>query len=342
MLIAHIITLVVSSHMVCYNQAIIILESGYLIITLEGAHMETESSAGRTLIILNPAANRGHIDRIRAMLRTRLPTLDADYVETTRRGEAGTLAQTAATQGRPIVIVGGDGTLNEVASGIIASGQRVPLGIVAAGSGNDFASNALKLPKDFAAAIEIALHGTPTAIDAGSVNDRYFVNSLGIGLDADITVVAERMKRLPLMTGPVLYYSASLRQLFFGYRNCPWLRITIDDVPLDSELHRYVLAAIMNGPTYGAGFHITPQAVNTDGYFDICTIRYTPWLRAIRLLPVVKRGEHTNLPEVTFYRARSVVIEAPQTINVQMDGETWQAQRFAVRILPKALLVRQG
>jgi diacylglycerol kinase (ATP) len=72
----------------------------------------------------------------------------------------------------------------------------------------------------------------------------------------------------------------------------------------------------------------------------VCTIDYTPLLRALKLLPVVKKGEHSALPEVTFYRARTVHIESKRAVNIQMDGETTSATYFNAKILPGALWVR--
>lgn len=102
----------------------------------------------------------------------------------------------------------------------------------------------------------------------------------------------------------------------------------------------YVLTAVTNGPTYGAGFRINPTANPTDGLFDICTIAYAPLSRALKLLPVVQKGEHAGLPEVTFYRAKTVRIESRQPVNIQMDGETTSATRFDAEILPGALWIR--
>ena len=110
--------------------------------------METSASEDSPLVILNPAANRGEMTRYREMLRSRAQREGAAYVETTRRGEARDLARRAAEAGRAVVIVGGDGSIHEVVNGILSSGRRVPLGIVAAGSGNDYAWNTLKLPRD--------------------------------------------------------------------------------------------------------------------------------------------------------------------------------------------------
>ena len=305
--------------------------------------MDNSPSSGNLIVILNPTANRGNMAQHRALLRSRLASEpQAEYVETSRQGEAQERAMNAAKEGRPIIIVGGDGSVHEVVNGILRAGRRVPLGIVAAGSGNDYAWHTLKLPKDPAAAIERAFTGQLVDSDAGIVNGRYFVNSFSVGLDADIAVAASWMKKIPFMSGSRLYYGTTIKQLLFGYHRCPWLTITLDGAaePVEAVAKRYVLMAVTNGPTYGAGFRINPTADYKDGLLDICTISYTPLPRALKLLPVVQKGEHSELPEVTFFRARSVRIESQQPVNIQMDGETTHATSYDAKILPAALLVR--
>src|SRR5213080_5352304 len=236
--------------------------------------MDTSPPSHNPIVILNPTANRGKMQQHRALIRHRLEQEpQAEYVETTRQGEAQELARNAAGEGRPVIIVGGDGSVHEVVNGILSSGRRVPLGIVAAGSGNDYAWNTLKLPHDPAAAIERAFTGQLTDVDAGIVNGRYFANSFSVGLDADIAVAASWMKKLPLMSGERLYYATTVKQLLFGYHRCPWLKLNLDGNAAGGDLEKhYVLTAVTNGPTYGAGFRINPTANHTDGLLDICTI----------------------------------------------------------------------
>jgi diacylglycerol kinase (ATP) len=304
--------------------------------------METPSSENSALVILNPAANRGDMAHLREAVRSRSEREGAEYMETTRRGEAKKLAARAAEEGRPVIIVGGDGSVHEVVNGILSTGRHVPLGIVAAGSGNDYAWNTLKLAHDPAEAIDRAFTGRLVDVDAGIANGEYFANAFSVGLDAYIAVAAERLKALPFMSGSRLYYSATLQQLLFGYHHCPWLTLRLDDGEQagEQQVRRYVVLAVTIGPTYGAGFRINPTADYCDGLFDICTIRYTPLLRALKLLPIVKKGEHTDVPEATFYRAKSVYIQAQQPVYVQMDGEIGKAISYDVRILPGALWVR--
>lgn len=304
--------------------------------------MEAVESFGQPLVILNPAANRGHMQLYRAVIRPHVEQEQGEYVETMHQGEAKERAAQAAYAGRPVIVVGGDGTVHEAINGILASGRRVPLGIVGAGSGNDFAWNTLKLPREPVEALKRALHGRLIAVDAGIVNGYYFANAFSVGLDADIAAAATALKKYPLMSGGRLYYTASLRQLLFGYHRCPWLSCVVDGVNVFSgETERHcVLLAVSNGSTYGAGFRINPSADCTDGLFDICLIDYIPLVRALQLLPIVQRGEHTHLPMVHFHRGSSIMIESREPLYIQMDGEIGQATRFESHILPGALLVR--
>src|SRR5213082_1318017 len=137
--------------------------------------MDTSPPSHNPIVIFNPTANRGNMQQHRALIRHRLEQEpQAEYVETTRQGEAQELARKAAAEGRPVVIMGGDGSVHEVVNGILSSGKRVPLGIVAAGSGNDFAWNTLKLPRDPMDSIEKAFNGQVIEVDAGIVNGSYF------------------------------------------------------------------------------------------------------------------------------------------------------------------------
>lgn len=304
--------------------------------------METPPSSGNPLVILNPVANRGHMHHHRALVRSRAEREHAEYVETTRQGEAQDRALYAAKEGRPVIIVGGDGSVHEVVNGLLAAGRRVPLGIVAAGSGNDFAWNTLKLPHDPVAAIERAFAGDLIDVDAGMMNGKYFANSCSVGLDADIAVAANGLKKFPLMSGSRLYYTATVKQLLFGYHHCPWLKFSVEGAEHVQERasKRYILLALTNGPAYGGGFRINPTADCKDGLFDLCAIDYVSLRRAFTLLPIVQKGEHPGVPEATFFRVKSVHIESQKPVNVQMDGETSNTTSYDAKVLPGALWVR--
>lgn len=301
--------------------------------------MDSSSTARSPLVVLNPAANRGKARRYRELARKKAAEEGAEYIETSRSGEAEERARQAANEGRAVIIVGGDGSIHEVVNGLLASGKRVPLGIVAAGSGNDFAWNTLQLPRDPVEAFERAFHGTLLNVDAGRVNGRYFANAFSVGLDADIAVAAHRLKHWPLMSGQRLYYSATLKQLLFAYHRCPRLTFQLDQCEW-MELSRYILLAVSNGPTYGGGFRINPPADPADGWLRVCAIDYMPLTRALRLLPVVRRGEHAGFPEVRFFQVQKIGIKSRSLVNIQMDGETMCAQECQAEVLPGALCVK--
>ncbi len=291
------------------------------------------------LVILNPAGNRGRCARLRAPLEKALAGGRGELALTDAPGAAEKLAADAARGGRAIIAVGGDGTLSEVAGGILASGRRVPLGIVPAGSGNDYACETLKLPRNPLQALEIALHGTPTPMDAGAVNGRYFINSLGVGIDANIAARAERLKRVPFLRGKALYQVASVYEVLFQYHKCPHLRVSLDGAAQDERA--YALAAVTIGPTYGGGFRINPTADPNDGLFDVCLIVKPRQMRALQLLPMVKQGRHSDQPEARQLRIRSLVLEADQPFHAHCDGEVFMTRRCEARILPGALLIRR-
>lgn len=304
---------------------------------------EAIPSAANTppVVILNPAGANGKAMRLRRRIEARLVGGRGELVLTKARGDAEQLAREAAAAGRDVIAVGGDGTVLEVGSGILASGKSVEMGIVPCGTGNDYAFETARLPHDPLAALEVALGGEGAqvvAMDAARMNDRYFLNSMGVGLDANIAAAAERMKKLPFMRGQVLYYTASLRELLFHYGDCPFLTVMLDGVPQPGQI--YAAAAVSIGPTYGGGFQINPGADPRDGLFSVCLIDKPRKSRALRLLPKVEKGEHVSEPEVHRSLVQTVTFESSQTTFAQLDGEIVRAQRFEARMLPSALLVR--
>jgi diacylglycerol kinase (ATP) len=290
-------------------------------------------------VILNPAGNRGRAARLRGPIAQALADGRGELVLTSAPHEAERLAREAASSGRDVVAVGGDGTISEAANGILSAGASVAFGVVPAGNGNDYAYETLGLPRDPLRALEVALSGEAIPMDVGEVNGRYFLNSLGVGIDANIAAAAEELKRFPLMRGQTLYWASSLRELLLHYDRCPHLSVTRDGVTDTARL--FALAAVSIGPTYGGGFRINPDADPRDGLFDLCTIWKPSLPRALRLLPLVEQGRHLGEPEVTRQRVRQVVLESPEPVFAHLDGEVIRDRHFEARILPGVLRVRR-
>ncbi len=291
------------------------------------------------VVILNPASNGGRAAKLRRIIERALLGGRGELTLTQARGDATRLASEAAQAGRPVVVVGGDGAIHEAAGGVVAAGATVPFGVVPAGSGNDFALRVARAPRDITHALDLALSAPTEPVDVGMVNGGYFVNALGVGIDANVAARAERFKRLGL-SGQPLYMTSALTELLLHYDACPTLTLQYDGL---APVHQvFALVAMSLGPTYGGGFKINPGADPQDGLFDMCILAKPPLLRALRLLPAVERGEHIGQPETRIVRCRRVTLEADHPINAQLDGELMQAARFEVSLLPGALALRRG
>jgi diacylglycerol kinase (ATP) len=262
--------------------------------------------------VVNPAAGRNRGTKIMPIIQQAMESRGESFglSVTSGPGEASKLAALAAREADVIVAVGGDGTINEVVNGI--RGRDVTLGILPVGSGNDFVKM-LSIPINVAEAIQLLFNGRERKVDLGVVNDRLFVNSLGIGIDA---AVARTMNRCRWLPGKAAYHYGVFTNLFFYH--CRTIRWSADDE--EGEM-KSLLAAVMNGTTYGGGFHVAPKARCDDGLLDMVIAgRYGVVGRA-RYLPVFKKGKHLSLPKVVWRRARKVKIMSDSILPIQVDGE---------------------
>jgi YegS/Rv2252/BmrU family lipid kinase len=237
-------------------------------------------------------------------------------------GHATELARSATTSF--VVAVGGDGTVNEVANGLI--GTEKTLGIIPSGSGNDFIKS-LAIQADYTSAVERILAGKAKRIDCAAVRcerreagsaignstERYFVNGVGIGFDA---AVAERTTHMQWLSGTMLYLAAVFQTL--GKYQSPDFDIKLD---ADSFTSRNLLIAIGNGICAGGGFYLTPDARLDDGRLDVCLIEELSVPRILMLMPKVMKGRHTRARGVQMKQAESIVVNAPQPFYVHADGE---------------------
>jgi YegS/Rv2252/BmrU family lipid kinase len=294
----------------------------------------------RPLIILNPAANSGRTHALLPLIESHAAEGRIEVLETRAPGDATRLAADAARRGHsPIVAVGGDGTIHEVGVGILESGCDVALGIVPAGSGNDFAHSALHLPPGPKEALAVALGSTTRRFDVARLNDGWLLNAFGAGIDAnvawDVRDLIQR-RRTPLR-GSALYTLSALRQIAFHYHRLPHLTITVDGERISAEVT--MLAAVMVGPSAGGGYHLTPEALPDDGWLDLCIARRMIRPKVLGALVLAKDGRHTKLREVRMLRGRSVQIHSPRPIQTHVDGELQTGRQFDIEIRPGALAV---
>ncbi|MFC7259550.1 diacylglycerol kinase [Streptomyces lutosisoli] len=232
-----------------------------------------------------------------------------------------------------LIAVGGDGMANLALQAV--AGTRTPLGLVAVGTGNDFA-RALGLPvRDPAAAGRLIAESLKGAllrdIDLGRVGDTWFGTVLASGFDSRVN---DRGNRMRLPTGRFKYDLAMLAELA-AFKPFPY-RITLDDGKVQ-EIEA-TLVAVGNGSSYGGGMRICAGADLTDGLFDITVVGDCSRTTLLKVFPKVYKGTHLGHPKVTVHRAARVELVA-DGITGYADGEplgplplTADCIRAAVRV----------
>lgn len=270
-------------------------------------------SVGRTAMIVNPVSGHGRsldiLPQVAAWCEKQ--RIELRLFTTRKPAEATTLARLARLDGfERIVVLGGDGTVNEAAQGIM--GSDVILGVLPGGSGNDF-FKMLGNDKKLGTALRTAFLGDPHAIDIGSVNGQPFFNAVGIGFDAEVAAIAAQSKR---MSGMLVYLTA----VFKAWRKLsPYkVELELDQVRLAENV---TLICIGNGRCSGGGFYLTPQALFDDGLFDVCVIEALSKGKIFQYLPRTLKGTHIRLPGVRMFRCRKIVVRSPGVLPVHIDGE---------------------
>jgi YegS/Rv2252/BmrU family lipid kinase len=286
--------------------------------------------------IYNPRAgynikSPGVIERTRRFIAENTARFDAALVSTTHPHHATELARDAVAAGCELVVaVGGDGTLNEVASGLVHT--RATLGLIPCGSGNGLGRH-LGIPGPGERAFRALLHGTPRLIDTGLVNETHrFFNVMGLGFDAEIS---RRFHSLTLRGLPT--YLRLIVGTWLRYRR-PSVAIT---EPASARIDtRAFILAVANSDQYGNNGYIAPGATLDDGLLDLTLIRNAHILNVLPLaLRLVTQKLH---PSRNIHRARAAhfVIDRAAAGLVHTDGEPRESPaRVDIRVVPKSLRI---
>ncbi len=236
--------------------------------------------AGKTLFIVNPVsgklASRKKFNELSYQLST---NTNYNLVHTKYRGHATELAGAAINNYQTIIAVGGDGTINEVASGIL--GSDAVLGIIPLGSGNGLTHH-LGIPQDCIKALELIETAQPKPIDVIQVNNRIVINVGGIGFDGHVAKMFNNSEDRGLLA----YMSLIIREL---------IKFKEFDYSLDAGVHsqtgKAFIIAIANGSEFGNRFKVAPQANHNDGKLTLVIIRKPPLLKLIRLFNMGYKGK---------------------------------------------------
>ncbi len=281
------------------------------------------------LVLVNPAAGRGHTRRTLERVRRLCAELGADVEDTASVEDAQQRARQAAEAGcARVIAVGGDGTAHYVLNALAGTGTA--LGLIPIGSGNDLARN-LGLPRDAEAAARLALTGPVRRVDLARVAGRWYACVASFGLDSHANRIANQHTRL---RGTAIYIYAMLRTLFEWHM--PQVNITSDGGEFRGPM---MLAAVANAASYGGGMRIAPRASMADGLLDLCLVRDMSRLKLLRCFPEVFSGKHLRHPEVTYFQATRVRVEADRPLDIFADGEFVGHTPADVELHPGALRV---
>jgi diacylglycerol kinase (ATP) len=288
----------------------------------------------RVGIVINPAS--GPVRRTRASRETRardaLQQLGLQPIVgvTTERGHAGTLARSMLDAHADMVMVwGGDGTVNEVASVLASTGT--PLAIVPGGSGNGLARS-LGVPLEPELAIARAIDGVNRQLDVGEVDGRLFFNLAGVGFDAHVARLFNAGRRRGLSA----YVWTSLVEAVRYRPEC--YEISWDSERLST---RALLVVMANGSQYGCGAQIAPEAQPDDGLLMLVVVEPRSVWRGVLDARHLFNGTVDRLRGVSSRPVRELTISARRPIAVHLDGEAYQAgSRVTVRLRPRAMVFR--
>lgn len=287
-------------------------------------------------LIINPTADKGRGAALGAEVAARLAADGHEVIDLS--DETAASARDSAIAGIAagldvLAVTGGDGTVNLGVN--LCAGTDAVLAIVAAGTGNDIA-RALSLPlHDAKAAAEVISTGTVRAVDAGRHVDahgapHWFVGVLGAGFDS---VVNERANTWGWPKGRMRYNLAIARELPV-FKPIPYV-IEVDGVRHSTQA---MLVAVGNGPSYGGGMLVCPDASFVDGMFDILIVHEISTIEFLKVFPKVFSGKHVGHPAVQILRGKEVRLEASGIVSYA-DGERFAPLPMSCQNVPGALNV---
>lgn len=293
-----------------------------------------------TFFIVNPNSGNGNVTRTIPLIRQLFGEAGTPFeIYLTKKANDATAVAREVSDKFPILVsVGGDGTVNEVVNGM---GSSNILGVLPTGSGNDF-SKMLHLPRGMSDILQVIARQKTKRIDLGHITainnksekiEKYFANSVGIGLDAK---VAYEARKFPMLHGLAKYIVSSMKSIF-SYKPV-MVKVTFGS----RESHgKHLLIAIGNGKSAGGGFYLTPDAILDDGLLDVCLAKDISVIETLKIFPFVLKGKHGRFAKIGFGRTASLTVKGDDDLPVHIDGEVigLDLREIAINLKPRALEV---
>ena len=284
------------------------------------------------LFLVNPASANGATGRRWPALQRRAAELGltGDVVLSERPGH---LADAARDAGDALlVVVGGDGTINEVAN----SGTRGEIAVLPNGTGQDF-GRSYGIPTQFDDAVRVALHGDTRTIDVGRVDyaqgSRFFANVGSVGMSGAVAQRANTMSKA--LGGRTTFFYALARE-YFAWQNTE-VTVTYDGGERRGRMHDVIVA---NGRWHAGGMKLAPEAAQDDGLFDVIFIGDVSKLDFLTTSPKLYGGGYLSHPKIDLVRSARVTVDSAEHLPIEVDGEQIGTTPATFEVVPGALRVR--
>jgi len=290
----------------------------------------------RARFIYNPSSGR---EDVKKQLSEILNTLESYGLETSCHATKGKFDATKAAREAVerdfdiVIAAGGDGTIYEVINGLSPYEKRPKLGILPAGTTNDFA-RALGIPKDYKKAAQIIGERFSVPIDVGKYNDMYFINIAGGGTLTSLTY--EVPSKLKTVLGQLAYYVKGIEKL-------PFLKPIPITIETDHRVYREdaMLFLVANSNSVGGFEKLAPNASFNDGLFDVIILKKTNLPDFVRIASLALKGEHLNDPKVIHFKTDRLKVYSYGTdpVSINLDGELGGTLPGEYKVLPRHIEV---
>jgi YegS/Rv2252/BmrU family lipid kinase len=297
----------------------------------------------RTVFLVNPASAGGSTGKRWPELAHRAAALGlaGDALISEEPGQLTALAQEAIAGGAErLVVVGGDGSVNEVVNGV-AGEEGVEIAVLARGTGWDFVRT-YGIPRDLEQAVDVALSGEIRTIDLGLVTFRtwagaegrsHFANVASAGISGAIAQRANETSKA--LGGKISYYWSTLA-VFVRWQTGE-MRVTVDD---EARTGKIIDTLVANGRFLAGGMMMLPEAEPDDGLFDVLVIGDVTKRDLLVTLPKSYRGKHLPHPRLEVLRGRVVTVDADEPLPIELDGEQPGTTPARFEVVPGALRLR--
>jgi diacylglycerol kinase (ATP) len=302
-------------------------------------------TGAKTVFLVNPASDNGVTGKRWPSLANRAGHLglEGETLFSERPGHLIELAEQAARGGAGLVVaVGGDGTLNEVANGVVRAGGETQVATIPIGTGMDFVRTH-KIPTRFEDAVRVARDGVPRTVDVGRVSyrtwdgadaERLLANVGSVGMSA---AVAQRANGMSKIAGGKATFFYALVRVFLEWQNTTVTVELADGTRREGLMHDVIVA---NGQYHGGAMRLAPEAMPDDGLFDVVLIGDITKRDFATTAPKIYSGAYLAHPKVELLRTAAVSVDAPERLPIELDGEQVGTTPARFEVVPGALRVR--